>query len=412
MSENTVAGFRLVRKLGSGSRADVYLGHAGGAEPRTAALKLFRPEVPLASIDAELRALGAASHAHTVQLRDLSGGADGRPVLVLERLELGSLAQLLSQRGQLTAGEAVTILAPLAAAVTAMHDSGVTHGAIAAGRVLFRESGAPVLSGFGHAVIGDATDVDARALAALATTVLERVPQAAELRRWLESLVGFPEAFAAQLSERVFALAPASAVRFTPDGWGAEQVPPRTIIGAPVAEPLEAAPAKKWFEPYLAKVPERFRAPKWIAVAAGSLTLLVAIAAVPSGGSAEELTPTAVPVAGAEGSGSEGAVYEDDPVAALPELVKLRNECIRDLSILCLDTVLQAGSAAMHDDTALIRSIERGDGSTPLIDPVEITLAERMGDAALVNYGSNSEPASILMIKTEAGWRIRSYVPA
>ena len=67
MIGDTVAGYRIIRKLGSGSRADVFLGHAGGAEPRTAALKVFLPSTAPESVDAELRALTAASHAHTVQ---------------------------------------------------------------------------------------------------------------------------------------------------------------------------------------------------------------------------------------------------------------------------------------------------------------------------------------------------------
>jgi eukaryotic-like serine/threonine-protein kinase len=447
MPDQTLAGFRLVRKLGSGSRADVYLGHAGGAEPRTAAIKLFHPEVPLASIDAELRALGAASHAHTVQLRDLSGGLDGRPVLVLERLELGSLAQLLAQRGQLSAGEAVTILAPLAAAVTAMQASGVIHGAITAGRVLFRESGAPVLSGFGHAVVGapsdvgpsgvdrravdpgdvdpsdvdpsdvdptdvDPTDVDRRALAALAASVLDRLAPsdqqgpAVDLRQWLGSLVRYPDSFAAQLSQRLFALGEASPVRFTPDQAVVDGVPPRTTIAEPVIEPVEP-PAARWFESYWARVPERFRSVKWLAVAAGALTVLIGLVAVPSGGRAHELTPTPVPTLQAD-----SPVYEDDPVAAFGDLARARNDCIRELSVLCLDAVLQQGSAAMADDAAAIRAIERGDGALrEQIEPTGVELAERMGDAALISYLQNSEPASVLMVKTEAGWRIRSYLP-
>ena len=402
MIEETVAGYRVIRKLGSGSRADVYLGHACGAEPRTVALKVYLPSTDAASIDAELRALSAASHAHTVQLRDLSGGTDGRPVVVLERLELGTLAQLLAQRGQLAAGEAVTILAPLAAAVTAMQASGVTHGAITASRVLFRESGAPVLIGFGHAAVGEPTDVDRRALAGLAATVLERVPVAADLRGWLATLVSYSDGFASQLSERVFALAAASPVRFAPDVTP-ESVPLRVARSEPVE--LVETPTRKWFEPYIERIPPRFRKPKWLAIAAGALTLVVAIS-IPTGGNAEELTPTAAPTVPAA-----GVVVEDDPAAAFETLVTVRNDCIRELSILCLDAVLQQDSAAMADDVALIRSIERGDGGTARIEPVEITIAERLGDAALLNYLDNSEPASVLVIKTEAGWRIRSYVP-
>jgi len=406
MIADTVAGYRIVRKLGSGSRADVFLGHAGGAEPRTAALKVFHPQTALESIDAELRAITATNHPHTVQLRDLSGGTDGRPVLVLERLELGSLAQLLAHRGQLAPGEAVTILAPLAAAVVAMQASGVTHGAITAGRVLFRESGAPVLSGFGHAVMGSTTDVDRRALAALAANVLERVPVAAQLQQWLSTMVSYPESFVAQLSQRVFALATATPVRFAPDAVPAELVPPRTSIAGPVVEHDETARRRDWWAPYIERIPPRFRKPKWLAIGAGALTLVVAIA-IPAGGSAEELTPTAAPTIAAT-----GAVFEDDPVEAFTTLFRVRNDCIRDLSILCLDAVLQPDSAAMADDVELIRSLERGDGGHPVIEPADIAVEERMGDAALLSYLDNEQPASVLMIKTEAGWRIRGYVPS
>jgi eukaryotic-like serine/threonine-protein kinase len=390
------------------------LGHASGAEPRTAALKLYHPHVPLDSIDSELRALSLAEHAHVVQLRDLGRDGARRPVAVLERLEPGGLALLLSQRGELAAGEAVTILAPLASAVEALRASGVSHGAISAQRVLFRASGAPVLTGFGYATVGESSDADARALQALALTVLERVPSAAALRAWLGSLVAFPPSFAAQLGERVFELGTASPIRFAADAAESALVPARTAVGEPVilAEPV--APLPRWkvlVEPYLQRIPERFRAPKWIAVAAGALTLVIAIAVVPSGGgSATELEPSAAPTLAAS-----GPVVEDDPVAAYAALAQAREGCIRDLSILCLDSVLQLDSTAMRDDLALIASIERGSGGDAWLGAGEPSLRERMGDVALLEFEGESEPApdslrSVLLIKTEAGWRIRSYV--
>ena len=413
MTEDTVAGFRIVRRLGSGSRADLLLGHAAGAEARTAALKLYHPDVPLQSIDHELRALSLADHAHVVQVRDLGRDASLRPVAVLERLEPGSLALLLSQRGELAAGEAVTILAPLASAVESLQGSGVSHGAISAYRVLFRASGAPVLTGFGYASVGVATDDDARALQALALTVLERVASATALRAWLASLVAFPPSFAAQLGERLFELGTASPIRFAADATDATLVPSRTAVGEPVVLPERAAPPPRWrqlVDPYLHRIPERFRAPKWIAVGAGALTLVVAIAVVPSGSGATELEPSAAPTVAAS-----GPVVEDDPVAAFAALAQAREDCIRDLSILCLDTVLQLNSTAMRDDLGLIASIERGSGGDAALTAGEPTLRERMGDVALLEFEEESEPApdslrSVLLIKTEAGWRIRSYV--
>ena len=414
MTEDTIAGYRIIRRLGAGSRGEVLLGHAGGADQRTAALKRYDPEVPLDSIDQELRALSLAAHAHVVQLRDVGRDSQRRPVAVLERLQPGGLAQLLSQRAELGAGEAVTILAPLASAVEALQASDVTHGSISAQRVLFRASGAPVLTGFGCARIGDRTDIDARALHALAVTVLERVPAAAALRTWLQSLVAFPPSFATTLGERLFELGAATPVRFAADSAEAALVPSRTTVGDVVVQPEPIAPVPRWrqlVDPYLRRIPERFRAPRWIAAGAGALTLVVAIAVVPSGGgSATELAPTAAPSAA-----TSGPVVEDDPIAAYETLAEAREGCIRDLSILCLDSVLQQDSAAMREDLALIASIERGSGGEAELAAGAPSLRERMGDAALIEFEDQREPApdslrSVLLIKTEAGWRIRSYV--
>lgn len=415
MLGETIAGYHLVRKLGAGSRAEVFLGHAGEDEPRIAAIKVFRETVSTESISAEVRALSAADHAHVVQLRDLSSKGDGRPTLVFERLERGSLGQLLASRSSLTAGEAVTILAPVAAAVAALQSSRVAHTAITASRVLFRESGAPVLSGFGHAVNAAAShelEQDGRDLGSLASTVLERVPEAVEVRRWLESLLAYPVDFPTRLSERLFELAEAAPVRFSPEAPGADLVPARSHSAVPVVEPQpEAVPApwRAWLNALVGRVPERFRKPRYLAVAAGVLTLVVAIVAVPSGGGAADVMPTTAPT-----PIETGPVTGDDPVAAFAELVRARNECIRDLSILCLDTVAQPDSAAMDDDLALIQSIERGAGGDAVLSPTNVAVVERLGDVVLLNFESAqpTQPTSALLVKGDDGWRIRSYIVA
>lgn len=158
-----VGGYRLVRKLGAGPRAEVYLGHAGTAtQPRVAALKLYRPDTLEAAIDTEIEALGRACSRHLLALSDLATDTAGRPCLVLERLVPGSLAAILSERDHLLPGEAVTVLAPLALAVAELHRVGVAHGAIRLSNVLFDETGAPVLAGFGSASLVGAFPASAR----------------------------------------------------------------------------------------------------------------------------------------------------------------------------------------------------------------------------------------------------------
>jgi hypothetical protein len=411
MLGETVAGYRLVRKLGEGSRAVVFLGHAGGEHARTAAVKVFRAGADPDSISAEISALSAADHAHVVQLRDVSGGGDGRPALIFERLELGSLGTLLASRVSLSAGEAVTILAPLAAAVSALQSSGVAHAAITASRVLFRESGAPVLAGFGHAVVGASAsqlEADGRDLAGLASAVLERVPEADPVRLWLSSIAVHRVGFADQLSERLFAMAEATPVRFASSEPAAHLVPARSHSAAPVETelPPTVQPWRAKVDQFVERVPARLRKPRYAAIAAGALTVLIAFAAVPSGGRAADLEPTAAPT-----TIESGPVVEDDPVPAFAQLVRARNACIRDLSILCLDTVLQADSAAMDDDIALIRSIERGQGGSAVLEPTNVSVVERLGDAVLLGFQSrDSAVTSVLLVRSDAGWRIRSYI--
>ena len=88
---------------------------------------------------------------------------------------------------------------------------------------------------------------------------------------------------------------------------------------------------------------------------------------------------------------------------------------MRELSVLCLDGVAQEGSAAHASDAAVIRALQAGGELTPQAAIVsgQLTLVERLGDSALVTLGApaDSEPASALVMRGEAGWRIRSYGP-
>lgn len=154
-----IAGYRVVRKLGAGSRAVVYLGHGGGPgtadESDTVAIKVYNDGVDASSIDREVAALSVES-AHLVRLLDIaagtarSGGAGVETALVLERPQGGTLAQLIRRRDRWEPGEAVTVLASSYAAIRDLQESGYAHGRLSANQVLFDESGRPVVIGVGH----------------------------------------------------------------------------------------------------------------------------------------------------------------------------------------------------------------------------------------------------------------------
>src|SRR5690606_5655524 len=109
-----------------------------------------------------------------------------------------------------------------------------------------------------------------------------------------------------------------------------------------------------------------------------------------------------------------GGASGDDPAAAAVALLAERDRCVRELSVLCLDGVGQPGSAALAADQQLVRDLQAG-GELPepwLASLAQVTVIERLGDSALVSLGdvADSEPASLLLMQGEAGWRIRGYL--
>jgi len=536
----TLAGYRVLRTIGSGHRAHVYLGRGMTAAAETAeapdvgvsespsrlvALKLFhRPDDP--GVVGEVESLSLALSEHVVKLHDIATLLDHRRCLVLEWLPRGSLGQLLERRREIDAGEAVTILAPLATALDSLHHSGVVHGGLRPSAVLLSASGSPSLAGFGHAQLVPlgmsaaalAVDVrvreDQRAFSALCRLVLEQVASArtAPALAWLTNAeaTGFTDNFGGELSRQLFEMATPIPVQLysgrelaTPDrdfrNVGLEPQRPssqfssadfsgaetRTIDlpGAerPGAERLGAerlgAERLGTEQPGTERSQLEFRSPwlhslnlpDWVEVAivrgvasvvggrvgtslhrllrlrgrvvraegqgvrrrtfvfaAVAVASVVGIVVLVIGGS-----PTSSPVerevtvidtfsSGSVADGALAAVTGNDPVVAVRALLEARLRCLAEVSVLCLDSVSQQSSTAMAEDVARIRALS--DGTPTSFDVVtamtegaaEFVLIERLGDSALVGApqhgGGGSETASILVMRGEAGWLLRSFI--
>jgi hypothetical protein len=433
-----VAGYRVLRSVGRGDRARLVLGFD---EARTVVLKITRGDDPCAAV--EIEALARAAGDHVVELHDIA--TDGtETVLVLERLPNGTLAELHERRSGLDAGEAVTILAPIAAAIDRIHGSGVAHGRLSLGAIGFRADGAPTLTGFGGAelfpehtpevvretVAGVAAD--RAALAAIAAAVLGRVVGAAA-RNARDLAAGLTPIAPGELADRVFALAAATPVRFIDD---TDAVAVR--LGEPQDVPeIDDAPRGGipwWLTPLLPEwMRHRISEPAervltiWSAweprrrrivlgTFAGGLALVGALALVPASpvaSSVAEPIPTPSGMSGTSGTSAAEAWLPDDPVEAAVVLLEQRERCLRDLSVLCLDAVVQPGSAAYTDDVALIRGVQAG-GEYPPDELAEGSpvLVERLGDAALLDLPPGSHPGSVLLLQTANGWRIRDYLDA
>lgn len=168
-SEPVIPGFVLVRELGRGGSATVWL----ATERRSGssfAVKCFArkpetedPDKAKSSMLREVRLLSRLDHEHLVKVRgvvQLAGPFDGSLGLVMDYAPGGSLRQLVSSRGRLSVGETVTILTPLAQALAYLHRKGMTHSDVAPGNVLFTAQGKPLLGDLGVSrIVGDVSGV-------------------------------------------------------------------------------------------------------------------------------------------------------------------------------------------------------------------------------------------------------------
>ncbi|WP_460459084.1 serine/threonine-protein kinase, partial [Angustibacter peucedani] len=140
-----VPGYRLTRRLGRGASATVWRAEpASGGRP--VAVKVVRAG-PQA--ERELAVLTGVRHPHVLALLEVVVLDDEQVALVVPLLDGGTLGGLVAARGPLRAGEVVTCLAPLAAAVGELHAQGVQHGDLAPGNVLLDASGRPFLADLG-----------------------------------------------------------------------------------------------------------------------------------------------------------------------------------------------------------------------------------------------------------------------
>jgi hypothetical protein len=153
----SLPGFDIEQLLGFGGTGEVWRGRelATGELVALKRLRVGEDEMDAESQRQLRRAaalLATVRHEHVVRLRATVPTATG-VVLVLDYAKGGSLAALLAARGTLTAGEVVTVAAPLAAALASMHDQDVVHGNITPANVLFGGAGKPLLADLGVAAL-------------------------------------------------------------------------------------------------------------------------------------------------------------------------------------------------------------------------------------------------------------------
>jgi HD-like signal output (HDOD) protein len=147
-----LARYTLLREIGQGRRAQVWLAHDPRLD-RPVAIKLLKRDGDALSMAASLTGARAASrlaHPNIVPIFE-ADAHEGQPYLVFEYVEGQTLAQALRQQPLRPAAEAVALLLGVLDALDAAHQQGVVHSALRPSNVLLGRDGRPRLMDFGSA---------------------------------------------------------------------------------------------------------------------------------------------------------------------------------------------------------------------------------------------------------------------
>ncbi len=148
--------FRLLKRLGEGAQATVWLAHDPLLD-REVAVKLLKPQISDASepgtVDEwlhEARAVSRLTHPNIVPVFEADTQA-GHSYLVFEYVSGGTLSQRLRAGPRPTAAEAVTLMLGILDGLTAAHAAGLVHRDLKPSNILLDARGRPRVMDFGIA---------------------------------------------------------------------------------------------------------------------------------------------------------------------------------------------------------------------------------------------------------------------
>ncbi len=161
LSGRMLKDYRLLRHLGSGAMADVYLAEQQSLS-RHVAVKVLRPEKALNQtavkrFDQEARAAASLVHGNIVQIHEV-GFVDGIHYIVQEYVAGLSLKEWLLERGTLDASAALSVLKQVAAALSKAQQQGIIHRDIKPENLLITPAGEVKVADFGLARVANAPE--------------------------------------------------------------------------------------------------------------------------------------------------------------------------------------------------------------------------------------------------------------
>ena len=148
--------FKLLRRLGSGGMAEVWLAEQTSLH-RNVAIKLLRRELTtdatyLRRFDAEAKAAAGLDHPNIVQVYSV-GEIDGQHFIAQEYVQGQTLKTLLTRKGPLGAQVALHIMRQVAAALIAAAERGIVHRDIKPENIMLNRKGEVKVADFGLAQV-------------------------------------------------------------------------------------------------------------------------------------------------------------------------------------------------------------------------------------------------------------------
>ena len=152
MVGKTLAHYKIVEKLGSGGMGDVYVAEDTKLG-RHVALKVLPPEMATEErrmrFEREAKAVAALNHPNIVHVYSVEE-AEGTHFITMELVRGKTLSELIPRKG-LPLNKFFEIAIPLADAVSAAHEKGITHRDLKPDNLMMSDEGRPKILDFGLA---------------------------------------------------------------------------------------------------------------------------------------------------------------------------------------------------------------------------------------------------------------------
>ena len=154
--------YEIIRSIGEGGMANVYLGYDTILD-RNVAIKILRGDLSgdekfVRRFQREALSASSLAHPNIVEMYDV-GEDDGLYYIVMEYVDGKTLKQLLKKRGNLTLSEAIDIMLQLTDGMAHAHDSYIVHRDLKPQNVMIKDDGQIKITDFGIAMALNSTQL-------------------------------------------------------------------------------------------------------------------------------------------------------------------------------------------------------------------------------------------------------------